>query len=110
MKVRRCIYYLIFMHFCFSTDTANETLTDYQLSFQKLQIAVDYGNLTADIHEDFYVIDLNQTDVDGKVICGEGETQVKFYCGKLLATKQKTYRRATFFYMCNPFTNERIFL
>lgn len=67
------------------TDTANETLTDYEVSFKELQFAVDDGNLTADILDDFYVIDVNQTDVEGKVICGEGETQVHFYCGIFLS-------------------------
>jgi len=73
------------VHQFFSTDSANETLTDYELSFKELQIAVNEGNLTADILEDFYIIDVNRTDVKGNVICGEGETQVHFYCGMLFA-------------------------
>ena len=75
---------MIVYHF-FSIDSANKTLTDYELSFKELQIAVNEGNLTADILEDFYIIDVNRTDVEGKVICGEGEAQVHFYCGKVFA-------------------------
>ena len=78
---KSCFY----ISFSFSADTANETLTEYERSFQELQLAVNEENLTADVLEDYYVIDVNQTDVDGKVTCGEGETQVTFYCGMLLA-------------------------
>ena len=42
------------------------------------------GNLTANILDDVFEIDLADTDVDGKVECGKGETQVTFYCGKIV--------------------------
>ena len=50
-------------------------------AFQTIQNAADSGDLTVHVLYDDYRLISNSTEIHGDVMCGPGQTKVKYYCG-----------------------------
>ncbi|XP_053381797.1 sushi, von Willebrand factor type A, EGF and pentraxin domain-containing protein 1-like [Mercenaria mercenaria] len=61
-------------------DDKNETLADLENAFQNIQRAADDGEFTVQVLDDDYELNSNITELHGEVVCGPGQTKVKFYC------------------------------
>lgn len=56
-------------------------MVNTEAAFNAIRDAIVNGEFTLGIVHEEYEIDLNQTDVTGKVTCGQGQTRVHVYCG-----------------------------
>lgn len=65
-------------------DTDPSALESLEEAFNAIKEAIENGEFTVDVLDDFYEIDLNQTDVSGDTVCGPGQTKVRAYCGRFL--------------------------
>lgn len=58
-------------------------MVNTEAAFNAIRDAIVNGEFTLGIMHEEYEIDLNQTNVTGKVTCGPGQTRVDVYCGEL---------------------------